>query len=156
METFWIIFLIILLTTTMVAAILLAQKRLRLNKKLELLFSQIREDVTIESDDKHIWIEVNDEKYHLVFIPVKSYYQVSFNSPKVIELTTRHRRKKISLEQFQQLNSNLIIVLLSHEGPYTRWINESEIEEVNNGDRFWNITITNEKAISSVLEQLNK
>lgn len=156
METFWIIVLILFTIIFLLAALLLARKRINLNKKLELIFDELREEVTIEHDNNYIWFEANNEKHHLVFIPVKSYYQISFNSPKVIEITTRHRRKKISLEQFQQLNSNLIIILISHNGPYTRWINESEIEEVNNGDRFWNLTITNEEAISKVLGQLNK
>lgn len=161
MEYLWISLLVFLLIVLIIGLFFNIKKRLNIKKKINKVINEIKEtenDQYFKTIDNQLVLELNSINYHLLFIPSKPHYEISFNSPTTIQMFTRGRNKIVKLNNsYKHLDSNNInylLILLDNEGPYKRWINESDLEIIASGASFWNMTIASNNYVIDVINKL--
>lgn len=163
MEYFFIAILLIMISTLLFFISFFIYRKIKLNKQITNVINDVKNihpNIVFDVINNQLVMKVGSVNYLILFIPAKPHYEISFNSPTVVQLFRRVKYRKITIEnnynKNNENNEQILIVVLNNKDTYRRYINESDLEIVTNGDTFWNITVSNPKSLNDVLSNLIK
>lgn len=108
---------------------------------------------TIEKKDKKIWFHKNDETYEILFYKIMKNHELTINSKYIWEIHKSSGNLLINQNGFLVGEHKKLVIIYPLESKIKRFINENEMEFVDEHDEFYNMRLIRFTHLESFLKE---